>query len=50
MPPALSSGGVQHGTGSPVANSVTANPGTLYINDTDATIWAVVNGVWHQEV
>jgi hypothetical protein len=42
--------GVLHGFGSPIVNGIAPTNGTLYINDTDATIWAVANGVWHQEV
>jgi hypothetical protein len=44
------SGSVQHGFGSPIVNGIPPINGTIYINDTDATIWAVANGVWHQEV
>lgn len=51
----LSSGGsgttqVLHGSGSPIANSVPTSPVAIYINDSDSTIWAVVGGVWTQEV
>lgn len=48
--PAASGGTIKHGFGSPIANGVPAVNGTIYINDTDATFWAVANGVWHQEV
>lgn len=48
--PPVTPSGVLHGFGSPVANGVSPVNGTIYINDTDATFWAVANGVWYQEV
>jgi len=41
-----SGGSVQHGTGTPVSNRLAVAPPSLYINDSDSTLWAVSNGVW----
>ena len=49
LSPGVGAGG-QHGFGTPIANGIPPVPGTFYVNDTDATVWAVVNGAWQQEV
>ena len=41
---------VTNGFGSPIVLGIAPIAGSLYINDSDATVWAVANGVWHQEV
>ncbi len=39
-------GTVQNGSGSPVG-VLPPNAGSLYINNDDATLWAVANGAWY---
>lgn len=41
---------VSHAPGSPIDNHYPPNPGGIYINDTDKTIWTATGGVWTQQV
>lgn len=41
---------VLNGTGSPIELGLPATAGQLYIDNTDATLWAVASGQWKQLV
>ena len=39
---------VLNGNGSPIDLGLSPTPGQLYIDNSDASLWAVASGVWKQ--